>query len=231
MATSRQIIAGNLESVRSRMADACRRSTRDASSVRLVAVTKAVGGDEAKSLVELGALDLGENRVPDGIAKMDALDDESVRWHMIGHLQRRKVRHAVGRFAMLHSVDSVRLLDEIEKRSAAAGVVTDILAEVNVSAEEAKYGLQPGEAPSFCEAAARCDNVRLSGLMTMAPFVDDPEDARHVFSALRELLEGLNGQSACSQKLSELSMGMTNDFEVAIEEGATIVRIGTALYC
>ena len=223
-------ISRNLESVRARIAAACARAGRESGAVRLVAVTKAVGVAEARALISLGVGDLGENRVAEALDKIDGIGEAPVRWHMIGHLQRRKARLAVGRFAMIHSVDSVRLLEELEKRAAAAGSTEEILAELNVSGEESKYGLRPSGAEEFCRAAAGCSCVRLRGFMTMAPLVDDPEEVRPVFAALRELLERTNAGGVCSEPLTELSMGMTNDYEVAVEEGATIVRVGTALF-
>ena len=222
-------IGRNLNAVVERVSVARARSGRAADSVKLVAVTKAVGLPEIRALIQLGVQDIGENRVPDAVAKMAEVEAD-VNWHMIGHLQRRKVRDTVGRFAMIHSVDSDRLLRELEKRNAAAGTACDVLAEFNVSGEGSKYGLGPSDAPAFCLAAAGCEHLRLRGFMTMAPFVDDPEEVRGVFASLRELLEKTNAAGAYPEPLSELSMGMTNDFEVAVEEGATIVRIGTALF-
>ena len=222
----------NLESVRSRIAAACGRSGRSPGDVKLVAVTKMVGLEEARAIASLGVTDLGENRVEEGLVKMEAMGQlaPGLRWHMIGHLQSRKARDAVGRFALIHSVDSLKLLGELEKRSQAAGVTTDILAEINVSGEEAKFGLSPEELEGFCRAASGCARVRLCGLMTMAPLVGKAEDFRGIFRSLRQLRDGMNAAGACRAPLAELSMGMTNDFEVAVEEGASIVRIGTALF-
>ena len=229
----KQRIERNLGRIRGDLAEAAARGGRPAEGVRLVAVTKAVGMDDVAALVALGQRDLGESRA-DHLAVRAAeaagarLD---VAWHMIGHLQRRKVRDLLPHVAMIHSVDSVRLAEEIQKRAAAAGLPpVPVLLEVNVSGEEQKHGVRPEEADQVAGSLARLDRLDLRGLMTMAPLADDAERVRPVFRALRELRDRLNDAACTPRPLVELSMGMSQDYRVAVEEGATMVRIGTALF-
>ena len=216
-----EIIERNLERVRARMAEAAGRSGRSSDSVRLVAVTKAVGIEEARTLLELGVRDLGENRVEDARPKVDVVGSQA-QWHMIGTVQRRKAGEVVELFACVDSVDRVELAEALERKCAEHGKMMPVLLEVNVSGEASKHGFIPADLPSALERMRRLAYLRAEGLMTMAPLVDDPEEVRPVFAALRKLAEQVG--------LSVLSMGMSNDFEVAIEEGATQVRIGTALF-
>ena len=216
-----EIIERNLERVRARMAEAAVRSGRSSDSVRLVAVTKAVGIEEARALLELGVSDLGENRVEDARTKVEALGSQA-QWHMIGTVQRRKAGEVVELFAYVDSVDRVELAEALERKCAEHAKMMPVLLEVNVSGEASKHGFVPADLPSALERIGRLAHLRAEGLMTMAPLADDPEEVRPVFAGLRKLAEPLG--------LRELSMGMSNDFEVAIEEGATQVRIGTALF-
>ena len=235
-------ILANLREVRDRIAAAAARGGRPAAAVRLVAVTKTVGEDIIRTLAGAGQKDLGENRAQQLRDRAAGLDGLGIAWHMIGRLQKKNVKHVVPAAAMIHSVDSVELAAEIGKRAiATAGQVEDptgragratpipCLLEVN-SGEEQKAGVEPSEAPAFARAIAAVAGVNLVGLMTMAPLAEDPETVRPVFAALRELLEQINREAALPRPLTELSMGMTQDYEVAVQEGATIVRVGTALF-
>ena len=219
--SAHEIIERNLERVRARMAEAAGRSGRSSDSVRLVAVTKAVGIEEARTLLELGVRDLGENRVEDARPKVDVVGSQA-QWHMIGTVQRRKAGEVVELFACVDSVDRVELAEALERKCTEHEKMMPVLLEVNVSGEASKHGFVPVDLPSALERIYRLAHLRAEGLMTMAPLVDDPEEVRPVFAALRKLAEQVG--------LSVLSMGMSNDFEVAIEEGATQVRIGTALF-
>ena len=207
----------NLASVRTRIEAACRRAGRDPASVTLVAVTKTVGLDQVRELQALGVTDFGENRVQDGLPKARALPQ--ARWHFIGSLQRNKVRKALSAFQVVHSVDSAELAAQIAQVAAETGWTGEVLIEVNVAGEEQKGGV-PLEAAEGLIRSLK--GLRVTGLMTMAPLDADPEQARPVFRKLRELRDRLG--------LEHLSMGMSQDFEVAIEEGATLVRVGTALF-
>ena len=221
-------IAENLGRVRQRMSAAADRAGRDPEDICLVAVTKTVGAEEVRVLYDLGVRDFGENRVMDAVPKVEAFAGSGARWHMIGHLQRNKVKKVVGVYSLIHAVDSMRLLKEVQDRSAQAEVETDVLIQVNVSGEASKFGLEPEELADVLAEVRGGSHVRAVGLMTMAPIVTEPEETRPMFRRLRELLEAHAGDDPRTP-LSELSMGMTQDFEVAIEEGATLVRVGSAI--
>jgi len=225
----RERILANLREVRDRIADAARRSGRTPDAVRLVAVTKAVPTETIRLLLAAGQQDIGENHAQQIRDRARELAGLAVRWHMIGRLQRNKVKYVVPA-AMIHSVDSVRLAEEISKRAQAAGARATCLVEVNVSGEEAKGGVAPAEAPRVAGEIAALPALDLVGLMTMAPLAETGEMVRPVFAALRECLARVNRTADLPAALTELSMGMTQDYEVAIEEGATIVRVGTALF-
>ncbi|NIA21289.1 MAG: YggS family pyridoxal phosphate-dependent enzyme [Anaerolineaceae bacterium] len=228
-----QRIKANLQRIRAEIAEAAARSGRSGDHVRLVAVTKAVGCDEIAALVALGQTDLGENRAEQLLprAAEAARQALEVTWHMIGHLQRRKVRDLLPVTSLVHSVDSLRLAGQIDRRAAAAELPPlPALLEVNVSGEEQKYGLGPDEVEEVLRKAAAMEHLDLCGLMTMAPFVDDAELTRPVFRTLRELRDRLNDSGAYPRPLTELSMGMSQDYLVAVEEGATLVRIGRAIF-
>lgn len=220
----------NLQAVRDRIAAAAARAGRPADAVRLVAVTKTAGTDAIRTLLEAGQTDIGENRPQQLRDRSRELEAEGVRWHMIGRLQRNKVKYVVPTCTMVHSVDSLRLAEEIDKRAQAAQATATCLLEVSVAGEDQKGGARPDEAPALASQVAALDGIDLVGLMTMAPFVDDPEATRPVFAATRELLARINREADLARPLADLSMGMTQDFEVAVEEGATLVRVGSALF-
>jgi pyridoxal phosphate enzyme (YggS family) len=220
-------IAENVARVRGRIADAAARSGRPASQITLVAVTKYVSAAMVRPLIAAGCIDLGESRPQQLWEKAAALGDLPVRWHLIGHLQRNKVRRTLPLVTMIHSVDSPRLLAAIEEEPAAT---LPVLLEVNISGETAKQGLAPEAIESFLAQAAGCRNVTIRGLMGMAGLEGGLDTARRDFAALRELRDRLRPRCPAGVTLDELSMGMSGDFEVAIEEGATIVRVGSALF-
>lgn len=223
-------LEANLREVRERIADACGRAGRGPDDVRLVAVTKTVDAGAARALVELGVTDIGENRVQEAQRKHEALSDLEVTWHMIGHLQRNKVKYAFRIFTLIHSVDSLRLGRAISKRGEFEGRTMPVLVQVNVSGEESKHGLPADSAADAIREMAGLPRLAVRGLMTMAPFVDDAETVRPVFARLRELSEQVAGLDLPGVEITDLSMGMTQDYEVAVEEGATLVRIGSALF-
>lgn len=228
-----EAVRRNLEDVRARLAAALVRAGRPPGSCRLLAVTKSRPPEAVEALASLGQTEIGENRVQEAAAKIPrvrARGGGDLRWHLVGHLQRNKAKKALELFEVIHSVDSVRLLEALGVQAGKAGRSPEILLEVNVSGEETKFGFRPEEVEEACRRARDLPSLRLRGLMTMAPFVDDPETVRPVFRALRELKDRLNGSGACPEPLTDLSMGMTQDFEVAAEEGATWVRVGTALF-
>jgi len=222
-------IAENLGRVHERIGNALRRAGRAEGSVRLVAVTKTVGVAEIEVAAGLGVKLVGENRVREALDKKANVRAE-LEWHMIGNLQRRKVRDTVDNFDMIHSVDRIELAEEISKRAVAACKIVPVLVEVNTSGETAKHGIGPADLPAFIENVASLDGMHVRGLMTMGPFAADPEEVRPCFVTLRQCAERLRGMDIPGVEMTELSMGMTNDFEVAVEEGATMVRIGTAIF-
>jgi pyridoxal phosphate enzyme (YggS family) len=218
-----------LHAVEERIRAACRRAGRDRAEVTLVAVTKSVPVEVAALLPDLGILDLGESRPQELWRKADALPS-TVRWHLIGHLQRNKVERTLPLVHMIHSVDSVRLLEALEREAAKRVQVLNVLLEVNASAEASKHGFPPQDVPHLAGKLRELRHVRVQGLMTMAAYEAEPERCRVTYAALRALREGLRTAVGPAQPLAHLSMGMSNDFEVAIEEGATLVRIGSALF-
>jgi hypothetical protein len=211
--------------VKRRIADAARRSGRSPDSIRLVAVTKTVGPEDVRSACSAGLTDFGENRWPD--AEQRVLAAPQAVWHFIGSLQKNKASKVLHHFRWIHSIDSLSLLQAISAR--VEGPAPNLLFEVNVSGEESKHGVSPGALSDLLHAASSIQKVNVVGLMTMAPLVS-PEETRPVFKSLRELFLDTNRRADYREPLRELSMGMTNDFEVAVEEGATIVRIGTAIF-
>lgn len=219
-------MAERLGVVRGKIQAAAARAGRDPSEVALIAVTKTHPPEAVQELFDLGQNVVGENRVQEFVPKYEALGGQG-EWHFIGHLQRNKAAQIVGRAALIHSVDSVRLLRELEKRSAQKEVTQRILIELNLSGEPNKTGADPKSLPEILEALAGCEHLRGEGLMTMAPNVDDPEAARPYFRRLKDTLASL--PTSPNFEPRHLSMGMSGDFEVAIEEGSTLVRVGTGV--
>lgn len=222
----RETVGTNLQRVRARIGEAAGRTGRSPQEVTLVGVTKQVGPKEVEALLGWGLRDLGENRPQELWRKAEAVQGE-VRWHLIGHLQRNKVRRTLPLVSMIHSADSVRLLRALEREAMRQNVRPRVLLEVNASGEEAKHGFAPDELLGVVSEVAALEHVRVEGLMTMAALVPDAEKARPTFRRLRELRDQLRDKGLA---LAHLSMGMTNDFEVAVEEGATLVRVGRALF-
>lgn len=217
-------IAENFEQVRERIAKAALRAGRSPERIRLIAVTKMVPVDRIREAVEAGVTDFGENYVQEALPKIQQVGP-GPRWHFIGHLQRNKARHVVGSFEMVHSLDSIPLADELQKRAAKAGITQNVLIEVRLDPAETKAGVNEEDLWPLIDHVVGQPNLRLCGLMGMPPLLSDPEETRPYFRQLRQLGERL--PSTCGR---ELSMGMSHDFEVAIEEGATMVRVGTAIF-
>ena len=220
-------VAVRYEAVRRQVADAADHCGRHPEEVTIVAVTKTVGIEEIRAALAAGIRDLGENRVQEFLGKYGLFPE--ARWHFIGTLQTNKVKDVVGRAHLIHSVDSAKLLSHIDRRATEAGVVQPVLLQVNVSGEASKHGFTPDTLPEALEEAAAMDSVEVRGLMTMAPFAP-AEEVRWVFRELREVRDSLHARVADRVELTELSMGMSGDFRVAVEEGATIVRIGRAIF-
>lgn len=220
-------IAQNLEEVRRRIASAARKAGRDPALVKLVAVSKTVDLERIKEARDAGQITFGENYLQEARGKIEVLGKAAI-WHFIGHLQSNKAKAAVALFELIHGVDSLKLARALDAAAAQAGKVQDILIQVNLGGEETKSGASPEAAPALLREIARLPRLRVAGLMTMPPWFTDPEAVRPYFRGLRELRERLLQLEICP--LPELSMGMSGDFEAAIEEGATLVRIGTAIF-
>lgn len=220
-------VAGRYETVRRAVADAADCAGRSPDEVTIVAVTKTVGIEDIGHAIAAGARDFGENRVQEFLGKYGLFPD--LNWHFIGTLQTNKVKDIVGKTCLIHSVDSLKLLDTIDRKAGEIGVVQPVLLEVNVAAEASKHGFVPADLHEALLEASGSENVSVRGLMTMAPLAR-AEDVRWVFRELRELRDSLQESAPDGVELDELSMGMTNDFRVAVEEGATIVRVGRAIF-
>jgi pyridoxal phosphate enzyme (YggS family) len=222
-------IAANVNKIKQRIAVAAARAGRDPYSIKLMAVTKTVPPERILKAIEAGVTLLGENYVQEAKDKIALLGD-SAQWHMIGHLQTNKAKYAVKLFDCVHSVDRLELAQELDHRARLDGRKTDILVEVNVSGEQTKNGIPAIQALDLIKGISQLANLAVHGLMTMAPYTDNPENSRPYFKALRNLRNDILREGMASIQMEELSMGMTDDFEVAIEEGSTIVRIGRAIF-
>jgi pyridoxal phosphate enzyme (YggS family) len=222
-------VKSNLTRIQDQINRASERAGRNPADVKLVTITKTVGVDKIREAIDCGVSIIGENRVHEASAKQSEVGS-SVKWHMVGHLQSRKAGAAVGLFDMVQSVESISTANALQKRCSEAGSRMPVLIEVNTSNETQKYGVSPDATESFVREIALLQNLRIEGLMTMAAFLPDAEQVRPSFRLLHELAETLKGKNIEKASFDVLSMGMSNDFEVAIEEGSTMVRIGTAVF-
>ncbi|MCS7459277.1 YggS family pyridoxal phosphate-dependent enzyme [Paenibacillus doosanensis] len=221
-------LSQSISYVEDRVAQACARAGRERKDVQIIAVTKYVSMETTGEVFRHGLEHVGENRWQDAEAKWKAFGDRGT-WHFIGHLQTNKVKDVIGKFAYIHSLDRLSLAKEVEKKAAALGITAQCFIQLNVSGEDTKFGLAPAELPAFVEAIRPLKHIRVVGLMTMAPYEAEPEATRPVFRGLRELRDQMNRELALGYEVPHLSMGMSNDFEVAIEEGATWIRLGSIL--
>ncbi|MGF0032863.1 YggS family pyridoxal phosphate-dependent enzyme [Bariatricus sp. SGI.154] len=219
----------NLTFVENEIQAACQRSGRDREDVTLIAVSKTKPVEMLNEAYDLGVRIFGENKVQELADKHEVMPKD-IHWHMIGHLQRNKVKYIIDKVDLIHSVDSIRLAETIEKEAAKHNITANILIEVNVAKEESKFGLMPEELDEFITQIAEFSHIHVKGLMTIAPFVDDPEENRPIFARLRKLSVDIAKKNVDNITMSILSMGMTNDYQVAIEEGATMVRVGTGIF-
>ncbi|BAK48216.1 predicted enzyme with a TIM-barrel fold [Clostridium sp. SY8519] len=223
------MVTENLKDIRQRVADACRRAGRNPETVTLIAVSKTKPAEMLQEAYDAGVRDFGENKVQEMMQKEEILPAD-IRWHMIGHLQRNKVKYLMGKTELIHSVDSLRLAEEISRLSVKNQICTDILIEVNIAGEESKFGTSRQEAFDLVRAAAQLPGIRIRGLMTVAPYTEHPENNRGYFRKIRELSVDIAAENIDNVHMDFLSMGMTGDFEIAIEEGATHVRVGTGIF-
>ncbi|HIZ75467.1 MAG TPA: YggS family pyridoxal phosphate-dependent enzyme [Candidatus Mediterraneibacter stercoravium] len=223
------MLKDQLEDVEARIQAACRRAGRSRDEVTLIAVSKTKPVETLREAYDLGVRVFGENKVQELTAKYEALPDD-IHWHMIGHLQTNKVKYIIDKVDLIHSVDSLKLAETIEKEAEKHALTADILVEVNVAQEESKFGLKTEEVIPFIEKISGFSHVNVRGLMTIAPFVENPEENRSIFADLHQLSVDISNKNIDNVNVSILSMGMTNDYEIAIEEGATMVRVGTGIF-
>lgn len=219
----------NYANVEEKITKACERAGRNRNEVTLIAVSKTKPREMLQEVYDAGARNFGENKVQEMCDKMTVLP-EDIRWHMIGHLQTNKVKYIVGKTALIHSVDSLRLAEEIQKQAVKNNVTVPILVEVNIAEEKSKFGIQKEDAISLVRSISALDHLKIQGLMTIAPFVENAEDNRTYFRQIRQLSVDIASQNIDNVSMDILSMGMTGDYEVAIEEGATMVRVGTGIF-
>lgn len=223
------MLQDNLIQVEQNIEEACRRAGRDRSEVTLIAVSKTKPAETLQEAYDLGVRVFGENKVQEMADKYEVLPKD-IRWHLIGHLQRNKVKYIIDKAVLIHSVDSLRLAQTIEKEAIKHNLTAHILIEVNVAREESKFGIFPEDLEALVDEIAKLPHIQVDGLMTIAPFVSDPEENRPVFRELRKLSVDISAKKVDNVNMSVLSMGMTNDYQVAIEEGATMVRVGTGIF-
>lgn len=219
----------NYDAVAKKVKDACERAGRSADEVTIIVVSKTKPLSDIVELQQYGVMDFGENKVQELCAKYEEIE-KPVRWHLIGHLQTNKVKYIVDKVELIHSVDSLKLAKQISKEALKKKVTVPILIQVNVAQEETKFGLETEEVMALISEAAKLPNIKIKGLMTIAPFVDDPEDNRQYFRMLKQLFVDIGAKNFDNVDMTILSMGMTNDYEVAVEEGATMVRVGTGIF-
>lgn len=222
-------LSANLKAVEERICAACARAGRDRSDVTLIAVSKTKPVPMLQSVYDEGIREFGENKPQEIKDKYPQLP-EDIHWHMIGHLQRNKIKYIIDKVCMIHSVDSVSLAEAISQEAAKRNLVMPVLVEVNVAKEDTKFGIMPEETEDFIRAISTLPNIRVEGLMTIAPFTEDAEENRVYFAALKKLFVDIKDKSIDNVNMCSLSMGMTGDYEVAIEEGATMVRVGTGIF-
>ncbi len=223
-------IQSRLKRVKEQIEAAALSSGRDPKTVKLVAVSKTVPVDRILAAIKAGVTDLGENYMQEAREKVEALREETISWHFIGHLQSNKAKYAVRLFDLIHSVDSVKLAKELNKRSGAIGKIQKILVQVNISGEATKSGIETEQAVDLVRQVAPLESLTICGLMTMPPYFNAPDKVRPYFRALKDLKDIIHKEAIANVDMAELSMGMTGDFQAAIEEGATLVRIGTAIF-
>lgn len=223
-------LSARLADVRARIARTADRAGRDPASIRLVAVSKTFTAPHVRAAADCGQIDFGENKVQEALEKIGQTADLRIQWHLIGHLQSNKAKKAAGQFHFVHSVDSRDLLTRLDEAASGANRTIQLLVQVDLAGEPAKHGAREDELEEIFDAGRVCHSARLVGLMLLPPAVDEPEQARPYFRALREVRDRLLARGVSASLLTELSMGMSHDFEVAVEEGATFVRVGTAIF-
>ncbi|ESL04720.1 pyridoxal phosphate enzyme, YggS family [Catonella morbi ATCC 51271] len=222
-------ITENLSMVENKIAAACKRAGRERDEVKLIAVSKTQPVEAIREAIEYGINSFGENRVQELREKTEIIKD-NLDWHLIGHLQTNKVKYVVGKVSLIHSLENIRLAEALDKEAAKLGITVDVLAEINVAKEASKFGVNPEDAENFIREVSKFPNINIKGLMTVAPYTDISEENRKYFRQLKKIMVDLNSKNIHNVSMNVLSMGMTGDYEVAIEEGATLVRVGTGIF-
>lgn len=223
-------IAQNIADILKNIEASAKKLGKSLEDITVIAVTKTVDSSRALQAFEAGLSNLGENRVQEFVNKHENLKNYDIDWHIIGHLQKNKVKYIIGKVKLIHSLESLSLAEEIDKRSKQNGIVTDVLVELNIAEEESKFGIRKDDLIDFLKSVEEFENIRIVGLMTVAPFAEDKEEVRWVFKEMKHLYDTISNMSFKNAEMKFLSMGMTNDYDVAIEEGANIIRIGTAIF-
>ncbi|KUO75671.1 MAG: hypothetical protein APF77_14215 [Clostridia bacterium BRH_c25] len=224
-----QEIRDNITNISHNIRDICIRTGKDPDSITIIAVTKTIDPDRINYAVECGIQNIGENKVQEIMAKYENIEG-NVKWHLIGHLQTNKVKYIIDKVELIHSVDSISLAEEISRRAEKAGLVRNVLVQVNVAQEDTKFGIDYEETESFVKQLSQLSGIRVKGLMTIAPYYEDTELVRPVFRRLKEKYDSLAEADIINVEMKYLSMGMTNDYKVAIEEGSNMVRVGTGIF-
>lgn len=223
-------IKENIDNILERTKKAALSVGRNPEDITVIAVSKTVDAEQAREAVENGLINLGENRVQELVNKYEQLSDIDVKWHLIGHLQKNKVKYIIDKAELIHSVEDLDLAKEINKRALQHNIIASVLIELNIGEEESKFGIDENSVYDFVKSMEQFDNIRVLGLMTVAPFAENPEDIRWVFKKMKEIFDKISVMNLKNSEMKYLSMGMTNDFEIAIEEGTNIIRIGTAIF-
>lgn len=223
-------IRENIDDITKKIENTCKKIGRNPKDITVIAVSKTVESKRAKEAVNAGINNLGENRVQELIKKYDELSDLDVKWHMIGHLQKNKVKYIIDKTVLIHSVESLSLAEEINKRAEKDNLIANVLIELNIGEEESKFGINEENVYDFITSMEQFENIKVLGLMTVAPFCENPEDVRWVFKKMKNIYDKISTMNLRNTEMNYLSMGMTNDYEIAIEEGSNIIRIGTAIF-
>ena len=223
-------IRENIDDITKKIENTCKKIGRNPNDITVIAVSKTVESERAKEAVKAGINNLGENRVQELIKKYDELSDLDVKWHMIGHLQKNKVKYIIDKTVLIHSVESLSLAEEINKRAEKNNLIANVLIELNIGEEESKFGINEENVYDFITSMEQFENIKVLGLMTVAPFCENPEDVRWVFKKMKNIYDKISTMNLRNTEMNYLSMGMTNDYEIAIEEGSNIIRIGTAIF-
>lgn len=223
-------IKENIDVILERTKSAAIRSGKNPEDIIIIAVSKTVDAERAREAAENGLINLGENRVQELVSKFEQLSDIDVKWHLIGHLQKNKVKYIIDKAELIHSVEDLELANEINKRALNHNITANVLVELNIGEEDSKFGIDEKSVYEFIKSMEQYENIRVLGLMTVAPFCENPEEVRWVFKKMKEIFDKISVMKLKNTEMKYLSMGMTNDFEIAIEEGANIIRIGTAIF-